>query len=103
MHEHISVDVRDGVQTIRFDRAEFGNALTGEMFDLAADAVSLAERNTSVRAVVVAGMPGMFTTGHDPAELQRFAEQAEDDHQRAQLVGLLGGLIGHDSSMHVSA
>ena len=77
MHEHITVDVGDGVQTIRFDRPEFGNALTAEMFDLAADAVSLAERNTSVRAVLIAGMPGMFTAGHDPAELRRFAEQAK--------------------------
>ncbi len=77
MHDHISVDVRDGVQTIRFDRAEYGNALNAEMFDLAADAVSLAERNTSVRAVVVAGMPGMFTAGHDPAELRGFVEQGK--------------------------
>lgn len=74
MHEQISVDVGDGVQTIRFDRAERGNALTAEMFDLAADAVALAERNTSVRAVVIAGMPGMFTAGHDPADLRRFVE-----------------------------
>lgn len=77
MHEHISVEVRDGVQTIRFDRPEVGNALTAEMFDLAADAVSLAERNTSVRAVVVAGMPGMFTAGHDAAELRKFVDDAK--------------------------
>lgn len=77
MHDHITVDIGDGVQTIRFDRPEFGNALTGEMFDLAADAVALAERNTSVRAVVVAGMPGMFTAGHDPMELRRFADEAQ--------------------------
>jgi len=77
MHDHITVDVGDGVQTIRFDRPEFANALTGEMFDLAADAVALAERNTSVRAIVVAGMPGMFTAGHDPAELRKFVDQAK--------------------------
>lgn len=77
MHEHISVDVRDGVQIIRFDRPDLGNALTAEMFDLAADAVTLAERNTSVRAVVVAGMPGMFTAGHDPGELRKFVEDAK--------------------------
>lgn len=77
MHDHISVDVHDGVQTIRFDRAESGNALSAEMFDLAADAVALAERNTSVRAVIVAGMPGIFTVGHDPAELGKYVEQTK--------------------------
>lgn len=77
MNDHIAVDVRDGVQTIRFDRLEASNALTGEMFDMAADAVALAERNTSVRAVVVAGMAGVFTAGHDPQDLRRFVDQAK--------------------------
>lgn len=77
MNDHIAVDVRDGVQTIRFDRPESSNALTGEMFDMAADAVALAERNTSVRAVVVAGMPGVFTAGQDSAELRKYMDQAK--------------------------
>jgi enoyl-CoA hydratase/carnithine racemase len=77
MNDHIAVDVRDGVQTIRFDRPEVSNALTGEMFDLAADAVALAERNTSVRAVIVAGMPGVFTAGQDAKEIRKYVDQAK--------------------------
>ena len=77
MTDHIAVDVRDGVQTIRFDRPEVSNALTGEMFDMAADAVALAERNTSVRAVVIAGMPGVFTAGQDAQELRKYVDQAK--------------------------
>ena len=77
MNDHIAVDVRDGVQTIRFDRPEVSNALTGEMFDMAADAVALAERNTSVRAVVIAGMPGVFTAGQDAQELRKYVDQAK--------------------------
>jgi enoyl-CoA hydratase/carnithine racemase len=77
MNDHIAVDVRDGVQTIRFDRPEASNALTGEMFDMAADAVALAERNTSVRAVVIAGMPGVFTAGQDAMELRKYVDQAK--------------------------
>ncbi|HET7714535.1 MAG TPA: enoyl-CoA hydratase-related protein [Bauldia sp.] len=77
MNDHIAVDVREGVQTIRFDRAEQSNALTAEMFDMAADAVSLAERNTSVRAVVLAGMPGVFTAGHDADDLRSYVEQVK--------------------------
>jgi enoyl-CoA hydratase/carnithine racemase len=77
MHDQISVDVSDGVQTIRFDRPDLENALSGEMFDLAADAVALAERNTSVRAIVIAGLPGLFTAGHDRAELRNYVERGK--------------------------
>ena len=77
MNDHIAVDVRDGVQTIRFDRPEKSNAITGEMFDQAADAVSLAERNTSVRAVLLAGMPGVFTAGHDAENLRTYVQQVK--------------------------
>lgn len=77
MNDHIAVDVREGVQTIRFDRPEGSNALNAEMFDLAADAVALAERNTSVRAVVMAGMPGVFTAGHDSEDLRTYVEQVK--------------------------
>ena len=77
MNDHIAVDVRDGVQTIRFDRPEKSNAMTGEMFDMAADAVSLAERNTSVRAVLLAGMPGVFTAGHDAENLRTYVQHAK--------------------------
>jgi len=44
---------------------------------MAADAVALAERNTSVRAVVLAGMPGVFTAGHDAGELRKYVDQAK--------------------------
>jgi enoyl-CoA hydratase/carnithine racemase len=77
MNDHIAIDVRDGVQTIRFDRPEVGNALTGDMFDMAADAIALAERNTSVRAVVIAGMPGLFTAGQDAQEIRKYVSQAK--------------------------
>ena len=77
MNEQIAVDVRDGVQTIRFDRPEVSNALSAEMFEMAAEAVALAERNTSVRAVVVSGMPGVFTCGHDADELRTYADSVK--------------------------
>jgi enoyl-CoA hydratase/carnithine racemase len=77
MNDHIAVDVREGVQTIRFDRPELSNALNAEMFDMTADAVALAERNTSVRAVVMAGMPGVFTAGHDSEELRTYVEHVK--------------------------
>jgi len=75
MHEQVSVDVVEGVQTIRFERPEQSNAITEEMFDMAADAISIAERDSRIRAILFAGMPGVFTTGHDVDELRRYANE----------------------------
>lgn len=74
MDEHISVDVTEGVQTIRIDRPEKSNALTAEMYEAAADALALADHDTAVRAVLFAGMPGVFTAGHDVDELRQYLD-----------------------------
>lgn len=70
MEDHISVDVTDGVQTIRVSRPEKSNAFTLEMYEMAADAIALAEHDTAVRVVLLAGMPGVFTSGHDVDDLR---------------------------------
>lgn len=74
MQDHVTVEVADGVQTIRFDRPEKSNALTSEMCEMAADAISIAERESRIRVILIAGTPGMFTAGHDIGELRAFAD-----------------------------
>lgn len=75
MNDQVAVDIADGVQTIRFDRVEKKNALTLHMYEAAADALAFGETNSRVRAFVIAGMPGVFTSGNDIGELQSFAER----------------------------
>jgi enoyl-CoA hydratase/carnithine racemase len=75
MSDHVTVDTGDGVLGIRFDRPEKSNALTSDMYEAAADALSLAERDSRIRAVMIAGSPGIFTAGHDIAELKRYADE----------------------------
>ena len=55
MQDNVTVEVADGVQTIRFDRPEKSNALTSEMYEIAADAISIAERDSRVRVILIAG------------------------------------------------
>jgi enoyl-CoA hydratase/carnithine racemase len=74
MQDLVTVEVADGVQTIRFDRPEASNALTSEMYEMAADAISIAERDSRVRVILIGGSPGMFTVGHDIGDLRNFAE-----------------------------
>jgi enoyl-CoA hydratase/carnithine racemase len=75
MIDHLSADVHDGVQTIRFDRIEHENMLTSAMLEAAADAIAFGESSSRVRAILLTGGPGIFTSGHDPIELQIFTEE----------------------------
>lgn len=74
MIDHVISEVADGVQTVRFDRIEAENALTAIMCDAVADAVAFGESSSRVRAIVLTGGPGIFTAGHDRAEIATFAE-----------------------------
>lgn len=76
MTDHVISAVADGVQTIRFDRIEAMNALTATMCDAAADAVAFGESSSRVRAILFAGGPGIFTSGHDPAEIDEFVSHS---------------------------
>jgi enoyl-CoA hydratase/carnithine racemase len=75
MIDHVIGEVADGVQTIRFDRIEAQNALTAAMCEAAADLISFAESSSRVRTILLTGGPGIFTTGHDAAELGAAAER----------------------------
>ena len=59
------------VLEIRFDRPKRKNALTQEMYRLAAEALAEAESDPAVRAVLFSGAGGVFTSGND---LQDFAQ-----------------------------
>ena len=74
MNDHVAVATADGVQTIHFDRPEASNALTSEMYEAAADAISIGERDTRARVILLAGTPGVFTSGHDVADLRAYAD-----------------------------
>lgn len=76
MNTHLSAEVHDGVQTIRFDRIEQENLLTSAMCEAAADAIAFGESSSRVRAILITGGHGIFSAGHDPVELSIFAEEA---------------------------
>jgi enoyl-CoA hydratase/carnithine racemase len=56
------------VQCIAINRPEKKNALTGEMYDVLADAVEQAEADPSVRVMLLHGMGDAFTAGNDLAD-----------------------------------
>ena len=55
----------NGVCTIEIARPEKKNALTVAMYQAMADALNAAREDAAVRAVLITGQPGVFTSGND--------------------------------------
>ena len=61
----IKTATRNGVATIEIARPEKKNALTVAMYQAMADALHAAQADPAVRAVLITGQPGIFTSGND--------------------------------------
>ena len=61
----IDTTIRDGVLSIAFARPEKRNAITTAMYAAMGAALRGAATDDAVRAVVIAGSPGVFTAGND--------------------------------------
>ena len=55
----------NGVATIEIARPEKKNALTIAMYQAMADAINGAKADAAVRALLITGQPGIFTSGND--------------------------------------
>ncbi|HEX7440233.1 MAG TPA: enoyl-CoA hydratase-related protein, partial [Caldimonas sp.] len=68
----------NGVATIEIARPEKKNALTQVMYRAMADALDAAVADNAVRAILLTGQPGIFTSGNDIEDfMQRPAEGVE--------------------------
>jgi enoyl-CoA hydratase/carnithine racemase len=68
----------NGVATIEIARPEKKNALTVEMYQAMADALNAAREDAAVRAVLITGQPGIFTSGNDLEDFMRRPRQGMD-------------------------
>jgi len=63
----------NGVATIEIARPEKKNALTVAMYQAMSDALHAAREDTAVRAVLITGQPGIFTSGNDIEDFMKRA------------------------------
>jgi enoyl-CoA hydratase/carnithine racemase len=68
----------NGVATIEIARPEKKNALTQAMYSAMAEALNAATADAAVRAVVITGQPGIFTSGNDLEDFMQRPPQGED-------------------------
>jgi len=68
----------EGVATIEIARPEKKNALTAAMYQAMADALRAADADARVRAVLITGQPGVFTSGNDLEDFMQRPPQGVD-------------------------
>jgi enoyl-CoA hydratase/carnithine racemase len=83
----------NGVATIEIARPEKKNALTVEMYQALADALEAAREDATVRAVLISGQPGIFTSGND---LQDFLNRPRPHLDESPVFRFMRALIDCD-------
>jgi enoyl-CoA hydratase len=71
MTEHLRVDDRDGIRVLTIDRPESKNALHGPLRTALCAAVGAADRDDTVRVVVLTAVDPVFSAGVDFKQLER--------------------------------
>ena len=87
----IKTAVVDGVATIEIARPEKKNAITRAMYTQLAVAFDAARENAAVRAVLLTGQPGIFTSGND---IEDFVQRPSDEEPPS--IAFMKALIGCD-------
>ena len=87
----IKTAVVDGVATIEIARPEKKNAITRAMYTQLAVAFDAAREDAAVRAVLLTGQPGIFTSGND---IEDFVQRPSDEEPPS--IAFMKALIGCD-------
>ena len=72
-NDHILAHSTDGVMTIRMNRPDKKNAITGDMYARMAAALDEANADDAVNTVLILGSPGAFSSGNDIADFMQVA------------------------------
>lgn len=81
-----------GVQTIEIARPEKKNALTLAMYQALSEALAAAQADAAVRAVLITGQPGIFTSGNDLEDFLQSPPRGPD----SPVFGCMQALIACD-------
>ena len=100
----------NGVAVIEIARPEKKNALTQAMYTAMAEALAAAQADATIRAVLITGQPGIFTSGNDLEDFMMRPPQGEDspvlqfmhalaDCAKPVVAAVTGGAIGIGTTM----
>lgn len=86
----------NGVATIEIARPEKKNALTIAMYQAMADALNAAQADAAVRAVLITGQPGIFTSGNDIEDFMSRPPGSGSAHADSPVFQFMRALLGID-------
>jgi enoyl-CoA hydratase/carnithine racemase len=84
----------NGVATIEIARPEKKNAITMAMYQAMADALVAANADGAVRAVLITGQPGIFTSGNDLEDFMQRPPGSGSDAMESPVFQFMRALIG---------
>lgn len=79
MSDHIQCELRDRIQTIRFNRPEKKNAITSDMYAALSRALRDGDEDRRIAVHLFAGTDGVFTAGNDLTDFLAMAESGDFD------------------------
>ena len=86
----------NGVATIEIARPEKKNALTVAMYQAMTDALVAAREDAAVRAVLITGQPGIFTSGNDIEDFMKRAPAQGSDAMDSPVFRFMRALLDCD-------
>jgi enoyl-CoA hydratase/carnithine racemase len=86
----------NGVATIEIARPEKKNALTVAMYQAMADALNAAQADAAVRAVLITGQPGIFTSGNDIEDFMSRPPGSGSNSETPPVFQFMKALVGID-------
>ena len=92
----IKTGIHDGVATIEIARPEKKNALTVAMYQAMTDALDAAVADQAVRAVLITGQPGIFTSGNDIEDFMSRAPGQGSEGMDSSVFRFMRALLGCD-------
>ncbi|RJF97700.1 enoyl-CoA hydratase [Noviherbaspirillum saxi] len=82
----IQTNKANGILTIEFNRPDKKNAITSAMYQVMADALSDAENDSTIRAILLIGKPEIFTAGNDLEDFMKNSSSISGDRPVAQFM-----------------
>ena len=89
--DRILTSKSNGVLTIRMNRPDKKNALTGDMYSRLSAGLDEANSSDDVNAILILGSPGAFTSGNDIADFMQVAMTGQ--HENMSVFGFLERII----------
>src|SRR3546814_3245938 len=79
--EHIVTEKRDRILTIRLNRTDKKNAISGTMYKAMTDAINAGHADPDVRVILFTGTDGCFSSGNDLGDFLNRSEEHTSELQ----------------------